>query len=137
MDRLHGINRIEFAPISDCRYRAMAKDPTDYSTVDFIAPGLHVTRGQVLMNRNRHIAIVVKRARSNAHLVQVKAGTLKLTRLAAKELIEEWLDADYPFERALAKLLELGKQHGITDTARAALDQLSKSGREPTQERLF
>ena len=115
----------------------MAKDPSDYSTVDFIAPGLHVTRGQVLMDRQRHIAIVAKKGRSHAHLVRVKSGELKLTKLTARELVEEWSDADYPFEHAVAKLLELGRQHGITDAARVALEELVRSGREPTQQRLF
>jgi hypothetical protein len=115
----------------------VAKDPTDSSTLDFIAPALHVTCGQVLMDRQRHIAIVAKRGNTSAHLVRVKSGTLKLTKLTAKELVEEWSDADYPFERALAKLLELGKQHGITDSARLALEKLLKTGREPTQHDLF
>ncbi len=115
----------------------MAKDPTDRSTVDFIAPVLHVTCGQVLMDRQRHIAIVVKRGKASAHLVCVKSGMLKLSKLSAKELVEEWADADYPFEQAVDKLLELGKQHGITDAARIALEELLKSGREPVQQRLF
>lgn len=115
----------------------MAKDPTDYSTVDFIAPTLHVTCGQVLMDRQRHIAIVAKKGRTSAHLVRVKSGVLKLTRLSAKELVEEWSDADYPFDRAVARLLDLGKQHGITDGARRALDELTRSGREPVQHSLF
>ncbi len=115
----------------------MSKDLTDYHTVDFIAPALHVTCGQVLMDRQRHIAIVAKRGRSSAHLVRVKSGTLKLTKLTAKELVDEWLDADYPFDHAVAKLLELGRQHGITDAARLALEELARSGREPVQNRLF
>jgi hypothetical protein len=115
----------------------VAKDPTDCSTVDFIAPAMHVTCGQVLMDRQRHIAIVVKKGRTSAHLVRVKSGMLKLSKLTAGELVEEWSDADYPFERAVAKLLELGKQHGITDAARLALEKLVKTGREPMQHRLF
>jgi hypothetical protein len=115
----------------------MAKDPTDYSTVDFIPPVLNVTRGQVLMDRQRHIAIVAKKGRTSAHLVQVKSGTLKLARYTAAELVEQWSDADYPFDRAVAKLLELGRQHGITDTARDALEELVRAGREPRQHRLF
>lgn len=115
----------------------MAKDPTDYSTVDFIAPALHVTCGQVLMDRQRHIAIVAKKGRTCAHLVRVKSGVLKLTRLSARELVEEWSDADYSFDCALAKLLDLGKQHGITDGARRALEDLARSGREPVQHSLF
>jgi hypothetical protein len=115
----------------------VAKDPTDSSTLDFIAPVLHVTCGQVLMDRQRHIAIVAKRGTTSAHLVRVKSGTLKLTKLTAKELVEEWSDAEYPFERAVVKLLDLGKQHGITDAARIALENLLKTGREPTQQSLF
>jgi hypothetical protein len=115
----------------------MAKDPTDCSTVDFIAPALHVTCGQVLMDRQRHIAIVAKKGRTSAHLVRVKSGVLKLSKLTARELVEEWSDADYPFERAVTRLLDLGKQHGITDAARIALEQLVKTGREPTQYQLF
>jgi len=115
----------------------MAKDPTDCSTVDFIAPALHVTCGQVLMDRQRHIAIVAKKGRTSAYLVRVKSGMLKLSKLTARELVEEWSDADYPFERAVTKLLELGKQHGITDAARLALEKLVRTGREPTQHRLF
>lgn len=115
----------------------MAKDPADYSTVDFIAPALHVTRGQVLMDRQRHIAIVAKKGRGGAHLVRVKSGQLRMTRHSAREIVEEWTDADYPFERAVEKLLELGRQHGITEAARLALEDLSRSGCEPTQHRLF
>ncbi len=115
----------------------MAKDPTDHSTVDFIAPALHVTCGQVLMDRQRHIAIVAKRGRTSVQLVRVSSGTLKLTRLTAKELVEEWSDADYPFDSAIGKLLELGRQHGITEGARFALEELAKSGREPVQQQLF
>jgi len=115
----------------------MAKDPTDRSTLDFIAPALHVTCGQVLMDRQRHIAIVAKKGRASAHLVRVKSGVLKLSKLTARELVEEWTDADYPFERAVSKLLDLGKQHGITDAARLALEQLVRTGREPTQYQLF
>lgn len=115
----------------------MAKDPTDRITVDFIAPALIVTCGQVLMDRQRHIAIVAKRGRTCAHLVHVKSGVLKLTKHTARELVEEWSDADYPFERAVTKLLDLGKQHGICDTARLALEKLARTGREPRQHRLF
>ncbi len=115
----------------------MAKDPTDYSTLDFIPPVLNVTRGQVLVDRQRRIAIVAKKGRTCAHLVQVKSGVLKLARYTAGELIEQWSDADYPFDRAVAKLLELGKQHGITDAARDALEELVKAGRDPKQHKLF
>ena len=115
----------------------MAKDPTDYSTVDFIVPVLNVTCGQVLMDRQRHIAIVAKKGRTCAHLVHVKSGALKMTKHTARELVSDWSNADYPFDLAVVKLLELGKRHGITDTARTALERLIKTGCEPIQHRLF
>ena len=115
----------------------MAKDSTDFSTVDFIPAVLHVTRGQVLMDRQRHIAIVAKKSKTSAHLVHVRSGVLKMTRHTAVEIVEPWSEADYPFDRAVAKLLELGKQHGITDAARDALEELVRAGREPKQQELF
>ncbi len=115
----------------------MAKDPTDYSTVDFIPPVLNVARGQVLMNRQQQIAIVAKKGRACAHLVQMKSGVLKVAKYTAGELIEEWSEAECSLDRALAKLLELGKQHGITDAARNVLGELSRTGREPMQHNLF
>ena len=115
----------------------MAKDPTDYSTLDFIPPELNVRRGQALRDRQCNIAIVAKKGKTSAHLVQVKSGVLKLVRYTASELVERWSDADYPFDRAVAKLLDLGKQHGITDAARNALEELVKAGREPKQHKLF
>ena len=123
--------------INTIKRYSVSKDLTDFHTLDLIAPALHVTCGQVLMDRQRHIAIVAKRGRSSAHLVQVKSGMLKLTKLTARQLVDEWFDADYPFDQAVAKLLELGKQHGITEAARVALEGLVKSGREPVQETLF
>lgn len=115
----------------------MAKDPTDNSTRDFIPHELNVTRGQVLMDRNRHIAIVAKKGRDYAHLVQVKSGKLGLARYTAEQLYGRWLEAEYPFERAVSRLIEHGKQHGMTDAARRALDDLVIKGREPKQNKLF
>ena len=119
------------------RSGAMAKDSTDFSTVDFIPAVLNVTRGQVLMDRQRHIAIVAKKGKTGAHLVHVKSGMLKMTRHTAGQIVEAWTEADYPFDRAVAKLLELGRQHGITDAARNALEELVRGGREPRQHKLF
>jgi len=116
---------------------AMAKDSTDFSTVDFIPAVLNVTRGQVLMDRQRHVAIVAKKGKNSAHLVHVRSGVLKMTRHTAREIVETWSEADYPFDRALAKLLELGRQHGITDAARNALEDLVRAGQEPHQHKLF
>jgi hypothetical protein len=89
------------------------------------------------MDRQRHIAIVAKKGRTCAHLVQVKSGKLRLAKYTAGELVEQWSDADYPFDRAVARLLELGRQHGITDAAQDALEKLASAGREPKQHKLF
>jgi hypothetical protein len=115
----------------------MAKDPTDYSTFDFVAPTLHVTRGQVLLDRQRHVAIVARRGAECAHLLRVKSGKLRLVRVPARELVENWSDCDYPLAQALRRLLEHGRQHGMTDTAQRALEALLKSGRDPVQAPLF
>jgi hypothetical protein len=115
----------------------MAKDPTDYSTVDFISPVMNVACGQVLVSRKRLIAIVAKKGRVYAHLVQMKSGAVKLVKYTAGELVEGWSDADYPFDQALAKLLQLGKRNGITAAAENALEELIDARRRPKQRKLF
>lgn len=115
----------------------MAKDPTDYNTVDFISPVMNVACGQVLVSRKRLIAIVAKKGRVYAHLVHMKSGAVKLVKYAAGELVEEWSDTDYSFDRALAKLQQLGKRNGITGAAENALDDLIDARRRPKQRKLF
>ena len=116
----------------------MAKDPVDFHTVDILpSASVNLTCGQVLMDRHRHIAIVAKKGRTCAYLVQVKSGILKLTTHAPRDIATNWLEADYQYERALDKLIEMGHRKGITDTARAALDRLLKNGKEPIQQMLF
>lgn len=115
----------------------MAKDLTDYRTVDFIPPVLNVVCGQVLRDRQGHMAIVVKKGRTCAYLVQVKSGMLKSTKFSAKEVVENWMDAEYPFDEAMAKLTEMGRKNGITDAARAAMEDLLKVDQEPAQVKLF
>jgi len=116
----------------------MAKDPVDFHTMDFLSSSTaNIACGQVLMDRRRHIAIVAKKSRAFAYLVQVKSGMLKLTKHATGDIAADWLETDYQYERALQKLIEMGNQKGITDAARAALDKLLKNGKEPVQRILF
>jgi hypothetical protein len=116
----------------------MAKDPVDFHTLDFLSSSAaNIACGQVLMDRHRHIAIVAKKGRAFAYLVQLKSGMLKLTRHATRDIAADWREADYQYERALDKLIEMGKRKGITDTAQAALDLLLKNGKEPIQRMLF
>jgi hypothetical protein len=115
----------------------MAKDPTDYNTVDFISPVMNVACGQVLVSRKRLIAIVAKKGRVYAHLVHLKSGTVKLVKYTAGELVEEWSDTDCNFDRALANLLQLGKRYGISGAAEHALEDLIDTRRKPKQHKLF
>jgi|SRR3989338_8837107 len=116
----------------------MAKDPVDFRTIDFLSSEtVNITCGQVLMDRQRHIAIVAKKGRTCAYLVRVKSGMLKLTKHATREIAADWLETDYQYERALNKLIEMGSRKGITDAAQKALDKLLKNGKEPVQKILF
>jgi hypothetical protein len=115
----------------------MAKDMTDDSTHDFIQTPPNIVHGQVLMDRHRHFAIVAKTGRTVFHLVCVNSGMLKVKKYSAKQITDEWIDAEYPFEKALDRLQTMGRKHGVTDAAKILLDGLSKSGKEPTQDRLF
>ena len=115
----------------------MAKDMTDLATVDFISPTIDVVCGQVLMDRQRQIAIVVKKESKFVQLIRVQSGTLRVVKCSAKEIVSDWIDAQYPFNDAMAKLLDIGKRQGITDDARVALEKLLRSGKDPIQAKLF
>lgn len=115
----------------------MAKDITDYSTIDFIAPAMSVVCGQVLQDRHRHVAIVVKKGKNYAHLVRVRSGTLRLEKCAAKEIVADWQDTRYPFSEALTRLMDIGRRQGMTEGAKVALEGLLRNGKEPLQAGLF
>lgn len=115
----------------------MAKDITDYRTHDFIKAVPNVVCGQVLMDRQRHVAIVAKKKPSSFHLICVNSGTLKVRKCTPQQLTDEWMDAEYPYEKALAHLLNMRQRHGATETARSLLDELVRNGKEPMQGRLF
>lgn len=110
---------------------------TDYRTHDFIKTMPNVVCGQVLMDRQRHIAIVAKKGRTSFHLICVNSGILKVTKCSPQQITDEWMDAEYPYEKALAHLLDMGRKHGVTATAKVLLDGLKKTGKEPAQGRLF
>lgn len=93
--------------------------------------------GQVLMDRQRHIAIVAKKDMESVQLVGVRAGVLRLKKYLIREIEREWVGVDYPFDLAMGKLLAIGRERGITGGARAALQALAISGKEPKQGALF
>lgn len=105
----------------------------DFKTID----SMPVVCGQVLHDRQRHIAIVVKKSRVSVHLVKVRSGMLKLSKCAAKELSSDWYASRYPFTEAIEKLLSMGKRQGMTKDVEDALRLLSSSGKEPAQMGLF
>ena len=116
----------------------MAKDPTDFHTLDFLpSTAANVACGQVLVYHQRHIAIVAKKGLDCAHLIQVKSGTLRMARYPIKEIAGNWLEADYPFDMALDRIIRMGRRNGMTGAARRALEALLKNGREPVQRVLF
>ena len=115
----------------------MAKDITDYSTLDFIDTHPDVVCGQVLMDRHRHYAIVAKKARTTFHLICVNSGILKVSKLSAREITEHWMNSEYPYEQALAHLQAMCNKQGATEAAKALLERLAKLGKEPQQQQLF
>jgi hypothetical protein len=115
----------------------MVKDFTDFSTLDFINAAPNLVCGQALMDRQRHYGIVVKKGRTSFQIVCVSSGILKLTKLSVRQITEEWMEADYPFEKALEHLQDMCKRHGATEAAKTALDKLAKDGKEPLQGKLF
>jgi len=110
---------------------------TDLATVDFISPQWMWFAVRCLLIEQRHIAIVVKRGRACAHLVRVRSGSLRLVKCSAKEIVSDWMDAQYPFNEAITKLLDVGKRQGSLMAPGLALEKLLQSGKEPTQARLF
>jgi hypothetical protein len=62
---------------------------------------------------------------------------LKVTKFSARQITEEWLDAEYPYDKALAHLQDMAKRHGATEAAKTLLENLLQKGKEPTQTRLF
>jgi len=104
---------------------------------DFIKAIPNVLCGQVLMDRQRHFAIVAKKGRTSFHLIRVNSGILKVTKCSPQQIADEWMDAEYPYEKALAHLMDMGRKHGVTETAKALLDELKKNGKEPAQGKLF
>lgn len=113
------------------------RDHLDKHTIDFVVPELSLLKGRVLMDKRNRVAIVARRSAKFAHLLCVQPGILKLTRVSSKQLLAEWMDSDCRFDEAVDRLLNLGKRHGFTDSARAALDELLADGRAPQQFPLF
>jgi len=113
------------------------KDPLDNQTIDFATSEMHVPCGRVLIDRQHHIAIVAKKTSKYAQLVHVQSSFLRVSKISSNQLVTEWRDANYPFENAIVRLLEHGNRHGITESARKAIESLMAERKRPVQYSLF
>jgi hypothetical protein len=78
----------------------------------------------VLINRNRHIAIAIRRERAGVAIVEHSPGRLSLQHLTDKEFIEGWQEYDYPLEKALDRFLAHAQEVGATKGALNAIERL-------------
>lgn len=113
------------------------KDPLDNQTIDFATSEMHIPCGQVLIDRQHHIAIVAKKTPKYAQLVHVQSSFLSVSKISSNQLVTEWRDANYPFENAIVRLLEYGNRHGITESAQKAIESLMAERKRPVQYSLF
>ena len=72
----------------------------------------------VLINRNRHVALALRRETSGVTIVEHSAGRLTLQHLSDREFIEGWQEYDYPLDKLLDRFLLHAKEVGATTTIR-------------------
>lgn len=113
------------------------KDPRDNQTIDFATSEMYIPCGQVLIDRQHHLAIVARKTPKYAQLLHVQSSFLSVSKISSSQLVSEWMDANYPFENAVTILLEHGHRHGITEPARKALESLMADMKRPVQYSLF
>lgn len=78
---------------------------------------------QVLIDRNRRSAIVLRQGHKYVHLVQMDDGELTTSRLTDEELDDRgFKPLDYPLERAVAHFL--AHNGGVSPAARRELASL-------------
>ncbi len=78
----------------------------------------------VLIDRNRHVAIALRRESAGVAIVLHSAGRLKLQHLSDKEFIEGWQEYDYPLEKVLDRFLAHAEEVGATKSAKNAIARL-------------
>lgn len=78
----------------------------------------------VLINRNRRIAIALRRERAGVAIIEHSPGRLLLQHLSDKELAEEWREHDYPLGKALDRFLAHAQEVGATKGALRAMERL-------------
>lgn len=78
----------------------------------------------VLINRNRHVAVAIRRVASGVAIVEHAAGRLTLQHLSDKEFVEGWQEYDYPLEKVLDRFLAHAKEIGATKGALHAIEKL-------------
>lgn len=78
----------------------------------------------VVINRNRHIALAVRRDKRGVVLVPMSSGHLSAEHLTDKEFAAEWQEYAYPLAKALGRFLTHMARHGATKEAREGLERL-------------
>ena len=78
----------------------------------------------VLINRNRHVALALRRETSGVTIVEHSAGRLTLQHLSDREFIEGWQEYDYPLDKLLDRFLLHAKEVGATKGAKNAIERL-------------
>ena len=78
----------------------------------------------VLIDRNRHVAIALRRESAGVAIVEQTASMLTLQHLSDKEFIERWQEYDYPLEQVLDRFLAHAQVVGATRRAKNAIEKL-------------
>lgn len=78
----------------------------------------------VLINRERRIAIAIRRERSGVAIVEHSPGRLSLQHLSDKDFLAEWQEYDYPLDKALDRFMAHANEAGATKQALKAIERL-------------
>lgn len=78
----------------------------------------------VLINRNRHIAIALRRERAGIAIVEHTPGRLSLQHLSDREFVADWQEYDYPLDKALERFIAHAQEVGATKSALKAIERL-------------
>lgn len=78
----------------------------------------------VLIDRNRHIAIALRRGRAGVVIVEHTPRRLACRALSEREFREDWQECDYPLAEAVERFLGFAASVGATRQALAALERL-------------
>lgn len=79
---------------------------------------------RVLINRHRQTFILIKQGSKWLQIIGMNAAGLHITRITEDEFAADYIELNYPVERAARKFLAFGQSVGMTDGVRDALTPL-------------